>query len=153
MSYAAFKIIHAISAAILFGGGTLLLCYCIFAFKQNDLSFLHNTLAISIKINASIFSVCGLTQLATGFMLISLHSHHFTTGWIIKVMASFGVSALTWLIALNLLGQCYQLTLADNLGTDTVKMKQYYKQWLWLSMTAVVGCLFMLHFMTEPGLP
>lgn len=154
MTYESIKIIHAVGASVLFGGGLFLFAYCIYGFKQAEPLFLANTLNLSIKINLGVFSTCGFIQLITGFLLITMRTSPLTTAWLLETLTPIGIAALCWLISVNILGQCYQALIFDSSESITEKTNTkhktliLYRSWLALGSVAITCCLISIYFMT-----
>lgn len=146
MIYFSLKIIHAISAAILLGGGLFLMLYCVWAYFQKNTMIMQHALQLTIKMNVSVIACFGFFQVLSGFALIYLKIAHFSTHWIASVLISYGGAVLCWLMGLRMLVLCQQPV------TSTV-LHRYFWIWLILCLIAMASVMMLYLLMTEPALP
>lgn len=146
MIYFSLKIIHAISAAILLGGGLFLILYCVWAYFQKNTMIMQHALKLTIKMNISVIAGFGFFQVLSGFTLIYLKVTYFSAHWIASVLISYSVAVLCWLMGLRMLVLCQQ-------SVTSASLRRYFWIWLILCFIAMVSVMMLYLLMTEPALP
>lgn len=146
MIYFSLKIIHAVSAAILLGGGLFLMLYCVWAYFQKNNIIMQNALQFTLKMNISVIALIGFFQLLSGFALIYLKVTYFSTHWITGVLISYGAAVLCWLMGLRMLVLCQH-------SVTSASLHRYFWIWLILCLIAMASVMMLYLLMTEPALP
>lgn len=145
------KIIHVVSAALLFGVGVATVIYYIYMHQQPSRSGI-------IKINQQIgyvdwvfIATAGMVQPMTGFMLIYLKNYPVTMTWWVMVMLGYALAGVCWFPAVYLRHQCLQLAEShDQLSTT------YYRYYHWrctLSYIAFAILIIVFYLMANVPQP
>lgn len=147
------KIIHVVSAALLFGVGLATAVYYV---------VMQQTLQDKINVNKQVgyadwffTAIAGIIQPITGFTLIYLKNYPLTTMWWVIVLAGFGLAGICWFPAVYLRGQCLQLA-QTAVTENTALSREYYRYFYWrcgLSTIAFLLLMIVFYFMANVPQP
>lgn len=147
------KIIHVISAALLFGVGLATAIY--YVAMQKTLQDKVNTNKQVGYADWFFTAVAGVIQPITGFALIYLKNYPLTTMWWVIVLAGFGLASICWFPAVYLRNQCLQL--AQTATAENVALsREYYRYFYWrcgLSAIAFLLLIIVFYFMANVPQP
>lgn len=140
------KILHVLSASLLFSMTLISAIYLLILHLKQDLKHLQ---ALSHKFIPGLLitiSLIGLWQLASGFSLLFMQSHRFTQLWILQVMSTLTLLALLWFISLYLQLRSVALLRSINKFPDIPARYFRYYRVRWLLGCLMYPLLFLLYF-------
>lgn len=149
------KIIHVLSAALLFGAGVGTAIYYVMMNQSRDLNVL-------IQVNRQVgyadwafTAVAGIIQPITGFTLIYLKHYPLTTAWWVIVLFGFGLAALCWFPAVYLRNQCLRIAMTAKQNNMALpkQYKNYYYGRCILSLIAFLILIVVFYFMANVPQP
>lgn len=144
MTYSILKLIHIISATIMFGTGLGSAFYLFYSWKYLKLSTVKDVLNIVIFADYIFTTLSVILQLVTGIWLSSLMGL-LTSGWfLIVIIFSVLVFAL-WIRAVFL--QLQMRKALRDADTFTDKFQRQMKEWIFLGVPAFIGTLIIFYLM------
>lgn len=100
-AYLAWKTVHVISAAVLFGTGLGIAFFAWFgyrrALKVGEIDVLRSVLRLTVIADSCFTAPAVVLQLASGLVLMRLNSWPLSSNWSIAVLALFGLVGALWL--------------------------------------------------------
>ena len=97
MAYLVLKLIHIVSATILFGTGIGTAFYMFAANRRADVASIYQT-ARNVVIADWIFTTPAVfVQLATGLALVHVAGYRYTDFWVLSGLALYAFAGLCWL--------------------------------------------------------
>ncbi|MGR9116462.1 MAG: DUF2269 family protein [Gammaproteobacteria bacterium] len=153
MSFLVLKLIHILSAIILFGVGLGTVFYKIMADRSGDHAAIAITSRHVVLADWWFTTPTVLIQPLTGFLLAKQLSLPFGDDWLLMTVILYLLAGLCWLPVVYL-----QIRLRD-LASDSFQKNQplparyrYYSQvWLWLGVPAFFAMLFITTLMVFHG--
>lgn len=149
------KIIHVVSAALLFGAGIATAVYYVYFNQQPDIQAI-------IKVNKQVgyadwffTAVAGIVQPISGFALIYLKHFPLTAEWWMVVMFGFALAGVCWFPAVYLRNQCLQLAELSSTENNLLTTA-YYRYYRWrcaLSVMAFLILIVVFYFMANVPQP
>jgi uncharacterized membrane protein len=149
------KIIHVISATLLFGVGVATAIYYVYLNQQTDIQDI-------IKVNKQVgyadwifTAMAGVIQPITGFTLIYLKHYTLSAEWWLVVMFGFGLAGLCWFPAVYLRNKCLQLAEVSLMQNNSLPIN-YYQYYRWrcaLSVIAFFILIIVFYFMANVPQP
>lgn len=144
MTYQTLKLIHIISATIMFGTGLGSAFYLFYTYKFSKFSTVKEILNIVIIADYIFTTPSVILQLATGLWL-SHYMKLISTNWfLIALLFSLLVYAL-WIRAVFL--QLKMKKTLENAKEYNVQFHQQMKGWFFLGIPAFFGSLFLFYLM------
>lgn len=143
MIYLSLKLIHIISAIILFGLGAGTVFYKIMADKSGDHAAIAVTSRHVVLADWWFTTPTVIIQPVTGFLLAQQLSVSFSDTWLLGSIALYVVTGLCWLPVVWLQIRMRDLA-AESLaqGRPLPSLYGYYsKLWLWLGVPAFFGMI------------
>ncbi len=147
MYYNWIKIIHIMSAVVLFGISLGSAGYLFFSKYVDGIS---NRIAIlrQVAVVDWVFTaIAGIIQPITGFMLIDEKAYVLKPEWWLITLLGYGFAGACWFPAVYLRGQCESLLIADPVISS--KFVRYFNGRLWLSVLAFLLLIIVFYFMTN----
>jgi len=151
MIYAIVKIIHIISASILFGVGLCTAFYMLMATISHNSEVVALATKRVVIADAWFTGISGVLQLVTGFWLLHLQVHSFDPLWLLWVMLLYGLAGACWLIVVYLQIQCRDLA-CHALKNDAPLPPLYYRyfiMWVLLGIPAFVALIALFYLMAN----
>ncbi len=152
MSYSLLKIIHVISACLLFGTGLSTAIYMYLAHRSQNREIIANTFKMIVKGDWYFTLPSGFIQLATGLlMVIHCRLPFFTSFWLWGSTIGYLIAALCWFPVVYLQIQLKNIAcqaVRANIGLPT----QYYlkfKYWFCLGLPAFGSLLVVFYLMVN----
>lgn len=149
--YAWFKILHIISAAVLFGGGLGVAIYLLYVNQQKNLALIAQASATAVSATWLFTVLAAFVQAITGFVLVGLHGYASSTMWILGSILGFLVTGILWLPIVCLQIRCRDLAVTA-LQTNTPLSAEYrrcYRTWCCLTLLVWVVLVVVFYLMTN----
>lgn len=147
--YFILKIIHVISACILFGTGMGTALYMLIANRTKNLDIIKVATGQVVKADWLFTTTSGITQAITGFAMIFLHGYSFRSSWILGAIIGYVVAGACWVPVVYLQIQMHNIAsfcLQKNIPL-TQQYFKYYRAWFVLGWPAFVSLIFVYYFM------
>lgn len=151
MIYPTLKLVHILSATILFGGGIFaaLLGTIVFGSKKANVIAEVGPLIVRVKSYSTILSA--LAQIITGLWMASIVGLSVLTGWLGWALMLFCIAGLCWILGVWLQHRMVDLS-KRAVGTNSELSAEYHKlfqTWTFLglpSTAAMVGIFYLMIF-------
>lgn len=150
MLYNYLKIIHVISAAVLFGTGLGTAFYMYLANKSKDITLIVTATKNVVKADWLFTTTSGFIQAITGFWMVYLHGYSLHLLWVQGSIIGYFIAAVCWFPVVY-----FQIKLRDlatiALTTNTALTKEYdfyYRFWITLGWPAFISLLVVFYFMS-----
>ncbi|MDF3054946.1 MAG: Integral rane protein [Gammaproteobacteria bacterium] len=151
MLYEILKIIHIISASILFGVGVCTAFYMLAANIGQDIEVIALATKRVVIADAWFTGISGFLQPVTGFLLLYLQQYPFTAAWTLTVTACYAIAGACWFIVVYLQIKCRDLAFVA-LNTQTPLTRQYrvyFWSWVVLGIPAFTALIIVFYLMTN----
>lgn len=151
MLYAWIKIIHIISASVLFGTGLGTAFYMFYANLKNDVMLIAKATA-EVVIADWIFTLTsGIIQAITGFILIYLKGYSLFNFWVLGSILGYAIAGACWIPVVWLQMRCRDLAYiaAVNKTALSNEYKKYFRIWLLLGIPAFISLVGVFYLMTN----
>lgn len=151
MLYAWIKIIHIISASVLFGTGLGTAFYMFYVNLGNDVKLIAKATA-QVVIADWLFTLSsGIIQAITGFILIYLKGYSLSSFWILGSILGYLIAGACWVPVVWLQMRCRDL--AYIAATNKTPLPQQYKKlftiWWLLGIPAFIALVGVFYLMTN----
>ncbi|MBV8802240.1 MAG: DUF2269 domain-containing protein [Gammaproteobacteria bacterium] len=155
MIYVWLKILHVVSASILFGTSMGTAFYMFYVNLQNNISLIVKATYAVVIANWLFTMTSGVVQVMTGFSMIYLKGYSFKSLWIIGSIIGYFIAIICWLPIVWLQMRCYDLALESFSSNRPLSAlyRRYFKIECLLGIPACVAlvCVFYL-MINKPGL-
>lgn len=152
--YTLLKIIHILSAALLFGTGLGTALYMYFAHRSRDVEIIALAFKQVVKGDWYFTLTSGIVQLVTGLLMIYIRKIAFSEFWIWGSLIGYFIAAGCWLPVVNLQIQLRNMAL-HAWQTQTSLPAEYYKKfnyWFWLGWPAFISLIIIFYLMANRSL-
>ena len=149
MLYAWIKILHIMSAAVLFGTGLGTAFYMFYVNQQNNVALIAKATS-AVVIADWLFTVTsGFIQAITGFILVYLHGYSFLSLWVLGSILGYIIAGICWLPVVWLQMQCRDLAFAASLTQTALpaKYRLYFTIWWILAIPAFIALMGVFYLM------
>lgn len=136
------KIIHIISASILFGGGLGMVAYQRQRKQQKTHTATRKHRHVILRRQFMVFIPCGMIQLITGFMMINQHPYSFHAPWVLASIILFMLAIISALSSFYSY-QCATDALQQNISTYN-KYQRRYRAFACLTFLCMLGMIFFM---------
>jgi len=151
MLYNWLKIIHVISAMILFGVGIGTALYMMLVNQQSDLKLIAKVTRQVVFADWCFTATSGLIQAVTGLWMVYLEGYSFTELWILGSIIGYVIAGLCWFPVVYLQIKC------RDLACSAVKSNQplpkvyyrYFNTWRILGIPAFLSLIVVFYFMAN----
>ena len=154
MLYEWLKIMHVISAAVLFATGIGTAFYMLYANFQKDIQLIAEVTRQVVIADALFTGISGIIQPATGFAMVYLKGYSLLSLWLLGSIIGYGVAGACWLPVVYLQIRCRDLAFtALNTRTPLPPLYyRYFKSWCLLGIPAFLALTVTFFLMTNrPG--
>jgi len=151
MLYAWIKIIHIISAAILFGTSMGTAFYMFYVNTQKDIRLIAMATKQVVFVDWVFTGAAAITQFVTGFILVYLKDYSPTSFWIIGGVVGYMIAGACWIPVVYLQIRCRDLAwdaLSNNTSLSATYYR-YYKMWWILGIPAFFSLTVVFYFMAN----
>lgn len=151
MLYSWIKIIHIISASILFGTGLGTAFYMFYVNLQNDVKLIAKATAEVVIADWLFTLTSGIVQAITGFVLIYLKGYSLLSFWVLGSIIGYIIAGVCWVPVVWLQMRCRDL--AYNASINNVCLpnlyKKYFRIWWLLGIPAFISLVGVFYLMTN----
>lgn len=149
MMFLMVKLVHILSATLLFGAGTGSAYALIRAHRTGDLSMIQTTLKQVIHADWIFTALAGVVQLITGFIMVWLVRYPILSGWVFVSLILFVVAIACWIPAAVLqyrMLASVRHALAQGLSTSK-EYARFFFIWAMLGVPAFISMLCIFYLM------
>jgi uncharacterized membrane protein len=149
--YEIIKIIHIISASILFGTGFCTAWYMFQVNMTHDIAMIVLATKRVVIADWWFTGTSGVLQPLTGFLLLYMQQYSFTARWTLLVTACYAIAGICWFIVVYLQIRCRDLALfaLQNKTPLTAQYRKYFIAWVLLGVPAFVALMIVFYFMAN----
>ncbi len=151
MLYVWIKIIHIISASVLFGTGLGTAFYMLYANLQKDTKLIAKA-TTEVVIGDWLFTLTsGVIQAMTGFILIYLKGYSLLSFWVLASILSYVIAGVCWVPVVWLQIRCRDLAIFASANTISLpdEYKTYFRIWWLLGIPAFTLLVIVFYLMTN----
>ena len=151
MLYEWIKILHVISASVLFGTGLGTAFYMLYVNQQKDVALIAKATADVVMADWCFTMTSGIIQAITGFILIYLKGYSFLSFWVLASIVGYVIAGLCWLPVVWLQMRCRDLAyaaLASNASLSS-QYKKYFTIWWILGIPAFIALVGVFYLMAN----
>ena len=145
------KIIHVISAAVLFGTGMGTAFYMFYVNRQTDIRLIAMATKQVVFVDWVFTGSSAVVQFVTGFILIYLKGYSPLSLWIVGGVLGYLIAGACWIPVVYLQIRCRDLAfeaLRNNAALNK-KYHQYYKAWWTLGIPAFFALMVVFYLMAN----
>ncbi len=149
--YEALKIVHIITASILFGTGLGTAIYMLYANILKNIPVIALATQRVVTADWLFTGISGVLQPITGIGMLYLKGYPLTHTWTIAVFICYGIAAVCWFIVVYLQIRCRDLALIA-LKSNTTLPKQYrgyFIAWVILGFPAFLSLIVIFYLMAN----
>ncbi|PHQ78104.1 MAG: hypothetical protein COB66_09550 [Coxiella sp. (in: Bacteria)] len=151
MLYEWLKIVHVISAAILFGTGMGTAFYMFYVNFSQDIDLIANATKQVVFADWVFTGSAGVLQAITGFSMIALKGYSLKLPWIYGSIIGYLIAGACWLPVVWLQIRCAQL--ASNAAASQQPLPKryhtYFRMWWLLGIPAFLALVGVYYLMTN----
>ncbi|MHB1949378.1 MAG: DUF2269 family protein [Gammaproteobacteria bacterium] len=151
MLYAWIKIIHIISASVLFGTGLGTAFYMFYANLQNDVKLIAKATTEVVIADWLFTLTSGIIQAITGFILIYLKGYSLLSFWVLGSILGYVIAGACWVPVVWLQMRCRDLAILASANNSSLpdEYKKYYRIWWLLGIPAFISLVIVFYLMTN----
>ncbi len=151
MLYAWIKIIHVLSASVLFGTGIGTAFYMFYVNFKNDVTLIAKATAEVVTADWFFTSTSGITQAITGFILVYLKGYSFLSFWVMGSILGYVIAFVCWVPVVWLQIRCRDLAYFASINKSSLskQYKKYYRIWWVLGIPAFIALVGVFYLMTN----
>ena len=151
MIYLTFKIIHIISASILFGTGLGTALYMLIVNSSNNIALIAKATRQVVLADWIFTFSSGVVQALTGFVMIYLKGYQLSQLWIVGSIIGYVIAGCCWLPVVWLQIQCRDIAHDAMLKNQSLPSKyyRYYRSWYLLGIPAFIALLIVYYLMVN----
>ena len=149
MLYAWIKIIHIISASVLFGTGLGTAFYMLYVNQQKNIPLIAKATAEVVIADWLFTATSGVIQAITGFILIYLKGYSLLSVWVLGSILGYIIAGACWVPVVWLQMRCCDLAFvaSANNGPLPSEYKKYFKIWWLLGIPAFISLVGVFYLM------
>jgi len=151
MLYAWIKILHIVSASVLFGTGLGTAFYMVYVNQQKNVALIAKATAAVVVADWLFTATAGVIQAITGFMLIYLKGYSVLSFWVYASILGYVIAGACWLPVVWLQMRCRDLAFAA-LARQTAlsaEYQRYFRIWVLLGIPAFITLVGVFYLMTN----
>lgn len=150
MEYLWLKLIHILSATILFGTGIGTASTFLFAHRTGNPHIIASTARYVVLADWMFTTSSGIIQPITGLWMMYLAGYALTSTWILGAIVGYLIAACCWFPVVYL--QIKMRDIASNAAAKKSALPaqyyQYFKVWFWLGWPAFFTLMIVFYLMT-----
>ncbi len=135
-AYFLVKLVHILSATILFGTGLGTAFFMLRAYRSENAEAIRITNRTVVFADWLFTTPAVITQLATGLWLTSYAGIPYTSVWLVTVLVLFGIVGLCWLPVVWIQIHLRRLAESKPEGHTTTRYRRLMRLWLALGIPA-----------------
>nr|MDF1795525.1 DUF2269 domain-containing protein [Coxiellaceae bacterium] len=149
--YDALKIIHVISAAILFGTGLGTAFYMLLVNRQKDTTLIAQATRQVVFADWLFTGTSGVVQATTGLAMIYVKGYSFHLLWVWGSISGYLIAGACWLPVVWLQMRCRDLALAASESQQPLPAvyHRYFTTWWILGIPAFLALLLVFFLMSS----
>ncbi|MDR3442233.1 MAG: DUF2269 domain-containing protein [Legionella sp.] len=151
MLYAWIKILHIISAAMLFGTGLGTAFYMFYVNQQKNVALIAKATAAVVVADWLFTATSGAIQAITGFILVYLKGYSLLSLWVLGSILGYVIAGICWLPVVWLQMRCRDLAFASSVDNTplSTKYRRYFRIWSLLGIPAFLALIGVFYLMTN----
>lgn len=151
MIYPTLKLIHVLSATILFGGGIFAALLGTIVFGSRNVRSIAEIGPHIVKVETYLTVLSALAQIITGLWLASIAGFPVLTGWLGWALLLFCVAAVCWILGVWLQHRMVELSRAAHETSSELpaEYNERFRNWTFLglpSTAAMLGIFYLMVF-------
>lgn len=151
MTYPILKLVHIMSATILFGGGVFAALLGTIVFGSRKAKLIAEVGSHIVRVESYSTILSALAQIITGLWLASIAGFPVSTGWLGWALILFCIAALCWIIGVWLQHRMIDLSrMAVETSSELpAEYQKLFKNWTLLglpSTAAMIGIFYLMVF-------
>jgi uncharacterized membrane protein len=149
--YDGLKIIHVISASILFGTGMGTAFYMLYVNFQKDTLLIAKATAAVVVADWCFTATSGVVQMVTGLLMVWLHGYPWMSLWVMGSLVGYVIAGLCWLPVVALQIRCRDLAFAAAAGKTSLPAiyYRYFRIWWVLGIPAFLALVGVYYLMAN----
>lgn len=151
MLYAWIKILHIMSAAVLFGTGLGTAFYMFYVNQQKNVILIAKATASVVVADWLFTATSGVIQAITGFILVYLKGYSLLSVWVLGSIAGYVIAGICWLPVVWLQMRCRDLAFAASVSKTPLSKDyhRYFKIWQLLGIPAFFALIGVFYLMAN----
>lgn len=151
MLYAWVKILHIISASVLFGTGLGTAFYMFYVNQQKNIPLIAKATSAVVSADWLFTATSGVIQAFTGYILVYLKGYPLTSFWILGSILGYVIAMLCWIPVVWLQMRCRALALAASINQTPLprEYRHYFRIWWILGIPAFISLIGVFYLMTN----
>jgi uncharacterized membrane protein len=149
--YEGLKIVHIITASVLFGTGLGTAIYMLYANMLKNIPIIALATRRVVTADWLFTGISGVLQPITGIAMLYMKGYKLTNAWAIAVFTCYCIAAVCWFIVVYLQIRCRDLAIAA-LKSNTAlpkKYQQYFVAWVILGFPAFLSLILIFYLMAN----
>ncbi len=151
MLYAWIKILHIVSAAVLFGTGLGTAFYMFYVNQQKNITLIAKATAAVVVADWFFTATSGVIQAITGFVLVYLKGYPLFSLWVLGSVVGYVIAGIFWLPVVWLQMRCRDLAFAASVNNTPLpaEYRRYFKIWWLLGIPAFIALIGVFYLMAN----
>lgn len=151
MLYAWIKVLHVVSASVLFGTGIGSAFYMLYANIQKDIKLIAKATNEVVFADWIFTTSSGIIQAFTGFILIALKGYSLLSPWVVGSIIGYVIAGICWLPVVWLQIHCRDLATKAWINNEPLppEYKKYFSIWVLLGIPAFLALIGVFYLMTN----
>lgn len=151
MLYAWIKILHIISAAVLFGTGLGTAFYMFYVNQQKNVTLIAKATAAVVVADWLFTATSGVIQAITGFTLVYLKGYSLFSIWVFGSILGYVIAGICWLPVVWLQMRCRDLAFmaSENKTPLSAEYRRYFTIWWILGIPAFIALVGVFYLMAN----
>lgn len=151
MLYAWIKILHIISASVLFGTGIGTAFYMFYVNQQKNVTLIAKATAAVVVADWLFTATSGVVQAATGFILLYLKGYSLVSLWVLGSILGYVIAGVCWAPVVWLQMRCRDLAFAASVNQTPLpkEYQSYFGMWWLLGIPAFIALVCVFYLMTN----
>lgn len=151
MLYDWIKLLHIISAAVLFGTGLGTAFYMLYVNRQNNTFLIAKATAAVVIADWFFTLTSGLLQALTGFIMVYLKGYSLLSFWVCGSILGYIIAGICWAPVVWLQMRCRDLAFAATKNNTplSIEYDYYFRIWLLLGIPAFIALIGVFYLMTN----
>lgn len=145
------KVVHVVSACVLFGTGIGTACFMLVANIKGRIDIIAKATRQVVVADWLFTGSSGVVQIVTGLLMVYLRHYSFGQLWVIGSLLGYAIAGLCWLPVVVIQIRCRDLA-AQACAQGSKLPKRYYRllmSWCALGIPAFLSLLTVIYFMSE----
>ncbi len=151
MWYDWIKILHIISASVLFGTGLGTAFYMFYVNRQKNIELIAQATAVVVIADWLFTATSGVIQAVTGFTLVYLKGYSWLNFWIWGSIIGYAIAGICWLPVVWLQMRCRDLAIDAHTNKTALshQYQQYFRLWCLLGIPAFIALIIVFYLMSN----